>query len=1190
MKKLVKLISVVMLIAMCFSLVSANAFADNGVVVIGGAGNSSSSESAASFSYGGNVQAVTDSTGGMYVSGSSKQETTLKSDGVTVLAAPAGTVFASDVEAIDFSQYTSADENVSYNINYIKYVLSGYSNGTIALTSQEMITAKSLFGDVIDYGVNQIIEMANEVAKKAAAVTTTTANETEKEEEEVEKVSDSSDATLDSSVEAAGESVSASTETVGSTGATLYASDVKTQSDFLTDKGYDNLAKAISAAGKNGTVNVISGTMVLTSSYDGDIVFNLNGVVINNNDSGTALVKIESGLFNFQNGVINGDGFYVEGSEDGPSHLYLESMKLNVGAGNSAVTIRDYSYVDMEDSVTITGTTQEDPAEDAVPVDIAGGATVVMGSAITGNNADCAVLIEGSATVTITGAGTADTDGIYAKTGIKVKDSATLVVTGGSITGTATPSDENDLTGAAIAVYSDSAYVSINPEFDCEIHSYNNGATRLEGKTSTHVDGDGDGVIVVSKLSVLAPESKSNYASSTAIAIVDGVEYATMEAALTAAMTATNKTVTLLRNASESGGLTIDENYVADGVVINGDGYEYRNDGGVTIDAEGCNIVLENIRICGDGQAEKAIAVSNGVLTMQNVYADHATTALYVEGGAVSADGFYVDYDITGSIGIDCQGGTTSIFNCTIDCEIPVNGTTGLNIYQGAFRIYENDTDNATGLTNVKTAAIGSILDENGYRKVVANEFDLQIIYGGDSTGSYLTYSKAASKTNSTDEAVQFLITDGKGNAVTIDNSAEFYGGIYAIGSDGLVHQLSFTQSSNQKYVTITEQTLNALPAGKYDLCVKAKDSGIIHIDLYVSPTTTLEFDGHNGKVNNSTDKIPVYNAQSGKNGKLTITSSTSDEPLHVGVGADRYSVTWLSDACFGTDENKNVSFLLLHDDLDYLSNGTNYVWLDYGDFWVPVEFIVENAAASISPTSSSWSKNDGQLKYSIWPDVLSVKVGDISLAKDKDYSLDTDGNLIINEKFLLTLDNGDYNMVVSTSKGGVTVNLHIGESLKNDGQDYHVYAGTKGLSFVASSAIDFTKGIWIGKANPVLVDPSYYSVTANNKFTLSSDYLNKLTTLGTYYISAYVGDDAEYCTTTFRIISASEAAYTPTTGDNSNLVIWIVLLVLAAVIIVVLLIPYLRKKKAVNAEAQEEAPAETPAAAEAQADEEKKE
>ena len=1197
MKKLVKLISVVMLIAMCFSLVSANAFADSGVVVIGGPESSASASTGrTSFSYGGTAASVDDANGSVASAGSSSKTTTASSDGTTVKSAPSGVQLDADIEKIDFSAYLS-DSNIANNIDYIKYVLTCYKNG-LAVTSSELVSAKTVFGDVIDYGVVEVAKLAaaNETSSTGTAVNNSeTDGETELSSESISSTGEAlnagnEDENDNSSSEDESTEEKVQEEQAGSTGTVLYESGIPSApfEALVKGKTYTNVVSAIKAAGTNGTMYIVygaTGSASLKTDYGDEIVIDFKGVVVDNTGKpGEAAFAVTSGLYNFQNGVINGDGFRVEGGS-----VILESMKVNVGEGNSALTVTGDAYVDADESNTFVGST----ANSQPTVDILGG-RVDLGAAVkatyyTDGDYGCAVGVgiaenatEG-AILNVTGT-PADTDGIYGPTGIKVNKASYVTIYSGTVTGMAKISDpDSTIEGAGIAVMDEASYVSIEPYHDSYIHSYYNGATRLDGLGATSDDHAEN--IVVSDLSThitLEPEAMSNYAEITAVCSLDGVYYNSLADALDKVEDASNKTITILRDYVETDAVEI-----AKDVVINGDGHTIIAQQGIEISSG--NVVINNVTVDGDAQADSSITVSSGKATLQNVIVDHAAAGLTVTGGVVTVDGLAANYNVSTAVGIVASGGTTNVYDCVIRCVKAVaDDPVGLTIYQGAFKLFDSNTDNEDGIANAKScAAGGGSKTEDGYYYIEANEVNLEIVYGGDSTGSYLTYTKKDPTKNSTDNAIQFRVTDGDGDAAHVTE-------INAIGTDGQVYNLTFQQSSNEYYVTLKDNDLKNLPAGKYDVAVKYKDSGIIHVDLYVSPATSLVFEDHNGKVNNSTDKIPVYNAQSGKNGMLTIEAveNVDDTPLHVGVGADRYSVTWLSDACFSYNEDGDSAFLLLHDDLDYLGNGTNYVWLDYGDFWVPVEFIVENAAASISPTSSSWSKNDGQLKYTIWPDVLSVKVNDITLAKDKDYSIDTDGNLIINEKFLLTLDNGDYNMVVSTSKGGVGVNLHIGESLKNDGQDYHVYAGTKGLSFVASSAIDFTKGIWIGKANPVLVDPSYYSVTANNKFTLSSDYLNKLTTLGTYYISAYVGDDAEYCTTTFRIISASEAAYTPTTGDNSNLVIWIVLLVLAAVIIVVLLIPYLRKKKAANveAEAQEEAPAETPVVAEAPADEEKKE
>jgi len=135
------------------------------------------------------------------------------------------------------------------------------------------------------------------------------------------------------------------------------------------------------------------------------------------------------------------------------------------------------------------------------------------------------------------------------------------------------------------------------------------------------------------------------------------------------------------------------------------------------------------------------------------------------------------------------------------------------------------------------------------------------------------------------------------------------------------------------------------------------------------------------------------------------------------------------------------------------------------------------------------------------------------------------------------------------------------------NGIDYHVYGQNRVVSFAASDRINQDGGVWIGSSNPTRLDPSAYTWNGTNGFTLNSAFLNRLA-LGTYYISAYVYNGSNgynYTTTTFRVISATQASNNPATGDDSNITLWLVILALSAVAIVVIAVPQFKKKKGMH-------------------------
>ena len=270
-----------------------------------------------------------------------------------------------------------------------------------------------------------------------------------------------------------------------------------------------------------------------------------------------------------------------------------------------------------------------------------------------------------------------------------------------------------------------------------------------------------------------------------------------------------------------------------------------------------------------------------------------------------------------------------------------------------------------------------------------------------------------------------------------------------------------------------------------------------------------------------------------------------------------------------------------MQDDLNKLPAGLNYVVLKYDDDCIfGAKVYVKNVNASINPEKVKWSTLYGDIVYTVVPDIKSVKFDGIELEKDNQYFINKSGKLVLKANFLknyIAHDkdgntvSSEHTLLVETSKGNVLSNITIGEQLKNNGVNYHIYGGTATLSFVGSNPIDYSKGIWIGAKNPVQIPEDYITQTSGTTFSIKADYLNKLT-YGTYTIGAYI--NGEYCTTTF-VICTKEAATAAATGDTFNAWIWIAILVLVAIIFFVILLPKLKGKKIAEPVEDEKAPEE---------------
>ena len=384
---------------------------------------------------------------------------------------------------------------------------------------------------------------------------------------------------------------------------------------------------------------------------------------------------------------------------------------------------------------------------------------------------------------------------------------------------------------------------------------------------------------------------------------------------------------------------------------------------------------------------------------------------------------------------------------------------------------------------------------------------------------------------------------------------------------------------------------LQDCPAGKYDLKFKFKNGYVIEnkLHLYVFPKfaglfevpNNLELSPSNGNIvkyltkENKTDK---YDVTSGKN--IAIVMSELPDKVAIGNVADGSAEILLENYIYDkattgletwgvvpSGPYKDYYFYFIsYADLNNLPVGQNYAFLYWDGIDGALERMpinVKNSNVSINPSKLEWSQIDSYANFTVKPSVDTVYI-DGNKVEDGYWTYDTKTHVLsIKASYLSALPKTDHTLEVITPQGKVSATLSTGIGLRAKGIDYHVYGGTKALSFIASDKILQDRGVWIGSSNPTKLDPSAYTWDGTTGFTLNSAFLNRLA-LGTYYISCYVfnGKDYQYTTTTFKVISASQASYNPGTGDNSNIFVWIAILALSAVALVVILLPRLRKGK----------------------------
>ena len=155
MKKLTRLISVLMLIAMCFSLMSVCASAE-GVVVVGGSRNSSSETDTikGAYRYQSNGGVEDNSTGKLTL----PEETETSAAESSTTAAQKGTdaVTINEVNLDIWAEVDKSYPNVEDNKDQILYVLNGYAEGTISKGSAQMVQLNALFGEAVANAIEAI--------------------------------------------------------------------------------------------------------------------------------------------------------------------------------------------------------------------------------------------------------------------------------------------------------------------------------------------------------------------------------------------------------------------------------------------------------------------------------------------------------------------------------------------------------------------------------------------------------------------------------------------------------------------------------------------------------------------------------------------------------------------------------------------------------------------------------------------------------------------------------------------------------------------------------------------------------------------------------------------------------------------------------------------------------------------------
>ena len=182
------------------------------------------------------------------------------------------------------------------------------------------------------------------------------------------------------------------------------------------------------------------------------------------------------------------------------------------------------------------------------------------------------------------------------------------------------------------------------------------------------------------------------------------------------------------------------------------------------------------------------------------------------------------------------------------------------------------------------------------------------------------------------------------------------------------------------------------------------------------------------------------------------------------------------------------------------------------------------------------------------------------TLSYEQFWEFDGNGYFMLGKNFLnsLSADQTYYLQVVDANNPSVNytniVRFRLGPTLKAIDTDKHVIGSTKNLRFLASEAVS---AVYVGNIQ-LTSDADYALWNGGRTVVLSSEFLNQRTPGNTYTLKVltYSGETAS---TTFQILTTSQASSSPRTGDTSNIGLWSAFLLLSGTAIVVL-VPKLRK------------------------------